>query len=379
MRRRGEREPGVVEPSRRRSPPRVGLVVYGELDTRSGGYVYDRRLADALAAHGWAVSVISLPERPYRQSILTNARPGLVSRFEACDVVLADAYCSPSLALVNRRVDTPVVALVHYLRSAVVEDGLTGRLVAAIERAFLSSADAYVFNSTHSRDAVATVVDDTRPAIVAPPAGDRLGAGVTSPIPRDRLRADPFQVVSVGTVTPRKGGHALLAGLSQLTDIDWQLRVVGDVTTAPDHVASLRALAQRRDIADAVEFTGRVTDETLRATLQQAHVLAVPSRYEPFGIVDLEGMTFGLPAIASAHGGASDVVDPTCGVLVPPADPDAVADAVRSLATDRDRLARLSHGACERARSHPTWADTCEQIRRFLTAVIGGRAGGYRD
>ncbi|MFC5134202.1 MULTISPECIES: glycosyltransferase family 4 protein [Haloferacaceae] len=366
--------------------PHVGIVVYGDLDARSGGFLYDRRLADHLADHGWTVEVVSLPERSYRRSLLTNLAPGLVDRLERFDVVVEDAYCGPSLFLANRRLETPVVALVHYLRSAVVGDGVGDRAVRAIERDYLRTADAYVFNSRPTRDAVAELcgVDggDGRtgradrtgrvgplPGVVAPPAGDRLG--MAPALSGDRLTQNPFRVVAVGNVTPRKGIPTLIRGLSLLEEgIDWRLRVVGDTSVAPDHVASLRALADRLGIADRVAFAGRVDDDALREELRSAHVLAVPSRYEPFGIVYLEGMAFGLPAIASANGGASDFVGEHNGALVSPGDAEAVAEAIGPLARDRDRLRRLSEGARETFRKHPTWGETCDRVRRFLRRIV---------
>lgn len=367
--------------------PHVGIVVYGDLDTRSGGFLYDRRLADHLLERGWAVEVVSLPERPYRRSILTNLTPGLVRRLEGFDVVVEDAYCGPSLFLANRRLETPVVALVHYLRSAVVGEGVDSRVVRTIERDYLRTADAYVFNSRPTREAVAELcgVDgDERPGgageeaslpgVVAPPAGDRLG---TAPaLSGDRLTRNPFGVVAVGNVTPRKGISTLIRGLSRLeAGIDWRLRVVGDTAVAPGHVASLRALADRLGVADGVAFAGRVDDDALREELRSAHVLAVPSRYEPFGIVYLEGMAFGLPAIASANGGASDFVGEHNGALVPPGDDEAVAAAIGPLARDRDRLRRLSEAARDTFRAHPTWEETCGRVRRYLRRVVEDGTG----
>ncbi len=361
-------------PTTRDDPPApsVGLVVYGALDERSGGYLYDRRLADHLIERGWNVDVVSLPERPYRRAPVTNLAPGLVNRLRVHDVVIQDAYCHPSLFLLNRRlIETPVVALVHYLRSEEPNGPWRGRVVTAVERDYLRTVDGYVHNSGATREAVADLVG-TSPTglrdVVAPPAGDRLGIGPPPSI--DQLRRDPFRVVAVCNVTPRKGMPTLIDGLSRI-DAAWELHVVGDTTIDPGHVAEVRALARTRGVDDAVSLCGRVDDDRLREELRAAHVLAVPSRYEPFGIVYLEGMAFGLPAIASAHGGAGDVVDGTNGALVPPDDPAAVADAIAPLIRDRDRLERASRSARETFRRHPTWNDTCERIRRFIRGVAG--------
>lgn len=358
--------------------PRVAIVVYGNLDTRSGGFLYDRTLADHLDAAGWDVDVVSLPERRYAPATITNLSSSLVRRLEACDVVVEDAYCHPSLFFVNRRVgDTPVVALVHYLRSKEPRGRWRARAVRALEREYLGTVDGYVFNSRATRDSVAGLLggsaDDLR-GIVAPPGGDRLGSG--GPIPEERLRRDPFRVVSVCNVTPRKGVTTLIEGLSRL-DVDWRLHVVGDVTVDPDHVEAARELARNLGVDDAVRFLGRVDDDRLRQELRAGHVLAVPSRYEPFGIVYLEGMAFGLPAIASARGGAEDVVNADNGALVPPNDPGGVAEAIAPLARDRELLERTSRNARATFRAQPTWEESCARIRRFLDGPI--RTGTARN
>ena len=61
--------------------PTVGIVVYGDLDARSGGYRYDRELADHLLERGWKLEVVSLPERSWSPPAVSA--PGLVARLEA--------------------------------------------------------------------------------------------------------------------------------------------------------------------------------------------------------------------------------------------------------------------------------------------------------
>jgi len=355
---------------------RVGLVVYGPLNGRSGGFLYDRRLADALEARGETVDVVSLPERPYLRSTASNLAPGLVDRLSDCDIVLEDALCHPSLPLVNRRLTgTPVVALVHYLTTEDPDAAPPTELTRPLERAFLRSVDARIYNSRDTRRAVRELLGEGSPTevpeLVAPPAGDRFGAPVDAATVRERARSGPLRVVGVGSVVPRKGFETLLEGLSRV-EAPWALTIVGDDGAAPGYAGRLRGLAADRGAADRVTLTGRVDDDRLAATLRDSHVLAVPSRYEPFGIVYLEGMAFGLPALASTHGGASEVVtDGETGALVPPSDPAAVADGLAPLCHDRDRLARMGERALDRFASHPDWAATAGSIREFLRSHAG--------
>ena len=99
--------------------------------------------------------------------------------------------------------------------------------------------------------------------------------------------------------------------------------------------------------------------------------MAVPSSYEGFGIVYVEGMGFGLPAMASTAGAAGELIThDQNGFLVPPGDAAAVARHVSALCQDRQRLLQMSLAAYKGYATHPTWAETAEAIREFLYTVI---------
>ena len=100
----------------------VGLLIYGSLDTVSGGFIYDRNLVRYLREAGDRVDVISLPWRRYGLSLLDNLNAGLRRRLTqaAFDVLLEDELVHPSCFWLNQRLrprlSYPVVAIVHHLR-----------------------------------------------------------------------------------------------------------------------------------------------------------------------------------------------------------------------------------------------------------------------
>jgi len=135
----------------------------------------------------------------------------------------------------------------------------------------------------------------------------------------------------------------------------------------------VRALAGELGVADRVSFRGELSTPALAATLRESHVLAVPSTYEGFGMAYLEGMGFGLPAVASSAGGAGAVVDDgDTGFLVDPGGAAGVRDALAELAGDRDRLAAMGAASLARFDAHPDWADTVAGVRGFLAEVADG-------
>ncbi|KAB1188654.1 MULTISPECIES: glycosyltransferase family 4 protein [Haloferax] len=351
----------------------VGLVVYGELDGRSGGYRYDLELTRGLRAAGDEVTVVSLPERPYRKRLRDNVTSARRLRDLDVDVVLQDELCHPSLAAVNARLDdeVPVVSVVHHLNSVENHPPWRQHLRQTIETRYLRSVDAFVFNSETTRASVAAVAD-ADPHVVAYPAGNRFsshGAPLGDDEIRSRAVEGPLRVVAVGNLEPRKNIDGLLRALARLSG-EWRLTVVGaPVDTAYEQ--SLHSLADELGVSDWVTFTGRLSDSDLATILRQSHLFALPSHYEGFGIAALEAMGFGLPALVSSAGGASELVTHRVdGFLVDPVDTASITDAVAPLCRNRRRLVTHSLAARDRFVEHETWDEMAQTVRSFLTTVV---------
>ena len=350
---------------------RIGLLIYGSLETLSGGYLYDRRLAASLRAMGDQVEVISLPWRNYAAHLTDN----LCVRLPAgLDVLIQDELNHPSLLAANRAPRAyPAVALVHHLRCAEDHPRALNAVHRAVERAFLRGVDGFIFNSDTTRAAVCALSGRDRPSVTAQPPCDRFGLALTDGQADARARQPgPLRVVFLGNLIPRKGAHTLLAALAQLPPGSVRLDVVGRPDVDPAHAARLRR--QAAPLGPDVTFHGGLADHALADLLRQAHVLAVPSAYEGFGIVYLEGMGFGLPAIATTAGAASEIITPgRDGLLIPPGDATQLAAHLRRLAADRDLLADLSRGALQRYRRQPPWEHSAAAIRQFLFGLVAGK------
>jgi glycosyltransferase involved in cell wall biosynthesis len=356
---------------------RIGFVIYGSLDTLTGGYLYDRKLVEHLRACGDEVEVVSLPWRSYGRHLADNASRSFAARLagEPFDVLLQDELNHPSLVLTNRRlkrrVAYPIVSVVHHLRADELADSSLAPLYAAVERRYLASLDAAVFNSTATRARAETLVGRPLRGVVAHPCADHLGPGLPeSDVARRARDGGPLRIVSVANVAPRKGLHVLVEALRQVPPEQWRLTVAGSLTVDRSYVRRLR-----RAIADAgmnanVELLGQVPDPELRALLARSDVLAVPSSLEGFGIAYLEGMRYGLAIIASSAGGAGEVVEHGReGFLVAPGDAQSLAAHLGRLAADRALLARSCVAARRKIASHPAWQDSFRPARELLRSI----------
>lgn len=356
---------------------RVGFVIYGDLGNTSGGFLYDRRLVAHLRDRGDDVEVISLPWRTYRHHLRDNLSPDVYHRLRGeYDVLLQDELCHPSLLLANRRLgrDYPVVSIVHSAKTAETRSSRWNWLYRTIERRYLTTVDGVVSNSRATSETVERLVDV--PGVVAPPGRGHRSPDVSDEAIAARARETPLRIAFVGNLVPRKGVHALVDGLARLPTGTWRLTVVGSQGADRRYVTRLRRKIERLGLGDAVTLTGRLPDERLADRLRHHHVLAVPSTYEAFGIAYLEGMGFGLPAVATTAGGADEfVTDGENGFLVPPDDPGAIAEAVETVIDDPDRLREMSLAARETYETHHSWTETGCRIRSFLQRLVseGGR------
>jgi glycosyltransferase involved in cell wall biosynthesis len=239
-----------------------------------------------------------------------------------------------------------------------------------VEQKFLQSVDAFIYNSQTTRSVVESLLNGPAPHVVALPSGSRFSGMPTALITQRAAQPRRLQIVFLGNLIPRKGLHTLLAALARLPADVAQLTIIGDKSMNPGYVRSVQHQIDLLDLSSRTELTGNVTDAALNTQLSDADVLVLPSSYEGFGIVYLEGMAFGLPAIGTTSGAAREIITPGLdGFLIEPGDADALANRLQMLASDRKRLQEMSLAARRRYDSHPTWEESMARIVTFLRSL----------
>lgn len=356
---------------------KIGLIIYGSLNILSGGYLYDRMLVEYLRAQGDTVEIISLPWRNYAAHLTDNLWFRLPHDL---DILIQDELNHPSLLAANAgKHPYPIVSLIHHLRCSEPRPKWQNDFYRVIEKKYLNSVDGCVFNSQTTQSVVNGLVVNGKPSVVAYPPTDRFGEAITEHEIIERAKSEEFRILFLGNIIERKGLHTLLDALAmgQNGILSYKLDVVGSLTIDPIYANAAQKKAASLSSQASPEQSRRVTfhssldNKPLIAKLQQAHVLVVPSSYEGFGIVYLEGMGFGLPAIGTTAGAAGEIIrDGETGYLIAPNDSAALASRLAELSTDRGLLTRLSRNALQRYRLQPTWEQTVGNIRSFLQEMI---------
>jgi glycosyltransferase involved in cell wall biosynthesis len=360
---------------------KIGLIIYGRLQTISGGYLYDRKLVEYLEAAGDEVELISLPWEGYGRSLLHNFWFALAEQLRLADfdLLLQDELNHPSLFWLNQRlrgqISYPIVSIVHHLRSSELRPRWQNWLYQQVEQRYLASVDGFVFNSQTTRQVVLSLVGDEQPHVVALPAGDRFQPALTAQQIEARAQElGPLRLLFVGNLIPRKGLHVLLEAVTGLPKSDWVLDVVGETAVSPRYTQQIQQTITQHNLASNVTLHGPLSDEALATQMAHSQLLVVPSSYEGFGIVYVEGMGFGLPAIAGRGGAAHEIItDGVDGFLLDNA--DHLRQYLQTLHHQRTKLTQMSLAAQKRFVAHPTWADSLSNIRNFLRSVIPAQAG----
>lgn len=354
---------------------KIGLIIYGSLDTLSGGYLYDRKLVEYLRAQGDTVEIISLPWRNYTAHLTDNFRFSRQQtvRLQKFDILIQDELNHPSLIAANLgKHPYPIVSLVHHLRCSELRPKWQNDLYCVVEKKYLQSVDGFIFNSQTTKGVVNSLIGNSKPEVVAYPPTDRFGKAISEEEISERATSSELKILFLGNIIERKGLQTLLNALLILHPLSFILDVIGSLTTEPNYAKQMQEFVTANGLSSAVTFHGALDTEPLKQKLKQAHVLIVPSSYEGFGIVYLEGMAFGLPAIGTTAGAAGEIIEQgKTGYLINPNDSMTLASHISQLAADRDLLAKLSLNARKRYIQQPSWDETAGQIRAFLQNMIG--------
>ena len=347
---------------------KIGLVIYGSLDTLSGGYLYDRKLVEYLRAQGDRVEIISLPWRNYAAPLVDNFRFRLPLHV---DILIQDELNHPSLIFANRgKHPYPIVSLVHHLRCSELRLKWQNGFYRALEKTYLESVDGFIFNSKTTESVVHQLVGISKTSIVAYPPTDRFSQSITEMEIISRSYSNPLRILFLGNVIKRKGLHILLEAVKGLTS-KVSVDIVGGLDSEPAYVRQIQEIIIANALSSFVFLHGSLNKEPLVEKLKQAHVLAVPSSYEGFGIVYLEGMSFGLPAIGTTAGAAGEIIsDGVDGFLIPPGNADLLANRLKFLNEKRDVLLQMGLAARSRYLRQPKWEETASSIREFLVNQI---------
>jgi D-inositol-3-phosphate glycosyltransferase len=190
---------------------------------------------------------------------------------------------------------------------------------------------------------------------------------------------DERVILQLGRLVPRKGVDTVVRGFARLVHEHGaraRLVIVGGECEEPDfertpELGRLARVAEEEGIADGVTFVGRRGRDALRWYYSAADVFVTTPWYEPFGITPVEAMACGTPVVGAGVGGIKfSVRDGETGYLVPPRDPEALAERIAGLFAHPTLLETLSRQAVRRANDLFTWDHVARSVATVYETVL---------
>ena len=241
-------------------------------------------------------------------------------------------------------------------------------------------ADAVIAISEYVGSSVrAAGIDSSRVHVVANAIDT---AAWTPQLGRDERRAefgfmpDDTVILSVSRLFPAKGPGDLIRAFALVHEVrpDTRLVIVGR-EVEPGYAAQLKLLAVDLGVDESVVFAGQRGD--VPSLMAAADIYAMPSQFEPFGLVYLEAMAMQLPIVALDNGGTPEVVEAgTVGLLSPAGDLRSLVDDLLTLIDDpmlRREMGRRGRELAETRFTVERLARGCEDVYRLLACVTHGR------
>ncbi|MDB4947849.1 MAG: glycosyl transferase family 1 [Gemmatimonadetes bacterium] len=329
---------------------------------------FEGRVAGELRNAGGEVHVVG-PTRLSRPVSVWRTRRRLSALLAAGGFDVALAHAPWSMAVYGPAVRRHALPLAFWMHDAVGAGDRVERRARRVRPALALCNSAFTA-STLPRIYPDVPAEVVHPPVPPPPAFDR--ARVRAQVHAElSTAAEDVVVVQVGRMEAWKGHARLLAALGSLRDVDgWTAWIVGGAqrTEEAAYVEELRRTAAALGIADRIRFTGERAD--VARVLAAADVACQPNASpEPFGVAIVEALYASLPVVATASGGALEIVTPECGALVPPDDVAALSGSLRRLFVDVDERNRLAAAGPARACAVADVGATMRKLAHALAAI----------
>ena len=346
----------------------IAFGVPGDIHSATGGYVYDRTIMAKLAQLGWEVELVGLGEGFPNPDFFTVCRAH--ERLTAISPQTPIVIDGLALGVMPRTAQAlseqhTLIALVHH--PLALESGLTQEEASHLQQSE-TQALQYAQHVIVTSQATARImknfgVTEDRISVVVP------GTEHVEAAPRHA--STTTQLLSVGSITHRKGFDVLIQALVLIKDLSWQLTIVGDMTRDVECANRVIELIHQHHLQTRITITGKLPQADLSAFYSNSDVFVLASRFEGYGMAYAEAMAHGLPIIGTTAGAIPDTVPLLAGLLVEPDDVLELAKALRTMVVEPETRQSFAKEALATALSLPSWQTSAAVFANAILATQG--------
>ena len=349
------------------------LIIAGELTQRTGGYIYDARMVEALRRQGHTVEVVSLagcfPAADTEAAEQLEAALGALP--EAAQVII-DGLAMGALpeVVAQHAKRLMITALVHHPLGD--EQGLSEaeqRHFHQSELAALAAVSRIIVTSQFTERRLQALADQYAMPLKARVSVVEPGVEIAPPSAAPVL-GEPIRLLCVASLVPRKGQDLLVRALAGVLSDNWHCDCYGGPRDAA-FADRVQQLINTNRLETSIQLHGECDEATLAQAYQNAHALVLPSWYEGYGMVVTEALARGLPVITTTGGALDETLPEGAGLKVTPGDVAALEQALDRFCSDADLRAELRAGAMATREMLSDWQETSTAFIQALTQPLG--------
>jgi glycosyltransferase involved in cell wall biosynthesis len=360
----------------------------GTLAPRTGGDIYQENIRRYLLANGWKIEFVALHElREQTRNDLSNALSWLPNWLLAMlTAIKIFRHVWPVRGLIVQDQDYSIALLPLNLLTVLLRRGsiltvvhhfpdyessapasLQKRLRLWKHKLALWPSEQFVTVSQYSKREIVSLGIDPGHITIIPPGVDRDNLEI-----HPKSKDDTVHIITLGNVASRKGTIHLVEAFAKLARPNTRLHIVGAPAWEHDsYFEMVKQAAKESGVADRTHFHGRLEQKHVNRLLSQADIFAMPSLQEGFGIALLEAMHFGLPVITTNVTALPELVeDGVNGLLVPPADPSALAQALLRLVDTPALRQTLGKAGRQRVEGRYDWTTTGHKFEQLMQRML---------
>lgn len=339
----------------------VYFAIPGDINSCTGGYAYDRRLITGLSTLGFDVRLLQLSAQfpTPDNAALTEADAQISALPDGASLIIDGLAWGVMDDIANKhRQRLRLIALCHH--PLMLETGLSPAQQQSLqhsEQIALQACTAVIVTSEQTRRLLINQFSiDALKIYVALPGTDHQEFAPCI--------GNPPQLLTLATLTRRKGHDVLVEALAQIAHLPWHARFVGGDHFDPEWAQMLRNKISALGLCERIVCTGTVAN--VHNEFLRADAFVLPSHFEGYGMAFAEALAFGLPIVATHTGAIPAVVPSSAGILVAPNDANALANALADLLSNTTKRSALQQGARTAALTLPQWDDTARVVARLL-------------
>ena len=364
---------------------RILLVIYGNINQISGGYLYDKIVIEYLKKKGDMVDIFEIQPKFYLLSMFDNffnKNLQKILKNNNYDLIIIDELVAPSvffLILINKN-KKKILTLVHHLKISEKINFIFKFFAFFIEKILLNNSEYLVVNSNTTLKICKKLLKNDKKTLVCKP-GYKILTKSQKYYQLPSNFKDKVILLSVGNVIKRKNHLFLIECLKEIKNLDWAFIIVGNNNLNKNYTNKILKKIKKYKLEKQIIFTGRIEDEYLIDIYQQSNIFVFPSLYEGYGIVLAESLSFGLPFVGFDCGALNEVVFDSfsrnynniskniCGFLLKRNDKKEFNECLKNLISNKELRNKMSNNCEKILQQIPDWDETQKLFYDFVHRV----------